>query len=86
MKGAEMSVCRDCRAMIVSIIKSSRSSGAGAHALALTLGGAVTSRDSSAASSPGATARGGDESHGVASARAALRNFRLELKPVYKAS
>ena len=86
VKGAEMSVCRDCRAMIVSIIKSSRSSGAGAHALALTLGGAVTSRDSSAASSPGATARGGDESHGVASARAALRNFRLELKPVYKAS
>ena len=72
--------------MIVSIIKSSRSSGAGVHALALTLGGAVTSRDSSAASSPGATARGGDESHGVASARAALRNFRLELKPVYKAS
>ena len=85
VKGAEMSVCRDCKAMIDSIIKSSRcaSGSTGAHALELTLG----SRDSSATSSPGASSFGDGQSpspSGVESARAALRHFRLELKPVYK--
>lgn len=105
LKGSEMSVCRDCQAMIVSIIKSSRSDTGGvqagggstrvapplSHTLSHTLGLAGSSgagSPCSAASSPCSTGSGGQQQQQqtLESARAALRHFRLDLKPVYRPS
>ena len=97
IKGTEMSLCRDCKAMILDIIKSSRvSSGASAllNVLGMNSGGSSPARTLSPASpastmsSPGAGnfTRGGLGRFSLDSSRMPQRNFRLDLKPVYKAT
>ena len=101
IKGTEMSLCRDCKAMILDIIKSSRVS-TGATALLNVLGGGMNSRASSGTGSPANTlspaspatnspgggnfTRGGIGRFSLDSSRMPQRNFRLDLKPVYKAT